>query len=323
MADRNQQLSRRRSVKVYCYSQTGQLRDVTAAFIAPFQDAGWDVQWVEVIPRQQFPFPWPVARFFGLFPEAADPAGTVDLADLPSTSDAHTDLVIFAFQVWYLAPSLPMRTVLSAHRQVFAGCDVIGLVACRNMWYSAALEVRRLFDACGARYLGTLAATDTAPTLATIVTTLRWLLAGHQEAFWRFPPAGVGEDEMLRVGGLGHALSHALSAADLCSDGIARRVRDVLVRSNAAPVEMPIAAADLAARRAFRRWSRLIRLTSRHVPAARPLLLTMFAVWLGLAIVMGLPALAVLRLLGRARFDRIVGARIEPVLATAPQGMDR
>jgi hypothetical protein len=320
--DREDGPPRRRTVEVYCYSQTGQLRDVADAFVAPLRDAGWEVRWGEVTPVQEFPFPWPIGRFFGIFPEAVDPAGTVDIVDLKMPGDRRPDLVVFAFQVWYLAPSLPMRTVLHTIPQYFAGCDVVGLVACRNMWYSAALQVRWLFETAGARYLGTVAATDTAPTLATIVTTLRWLLTGRREAFWRFPLAGVNEAGITRVSRIGEALSSAVpGGGDRTTASV--RIRQILSIRDAAPVDIPIAAADLAAGHAFRRWSRAIQFTSRHARPIRPVLLVMFAAWLGITIVVGLPALALLRLMGRAHFDRIVGDRIKPVLATVPQESHR
>ena len=34
---------------------------------------GWDIRWVDVEPRVAFPFPWPIRRFFGVFPAAVDP----------------------------------------------------------------------------------------------------------------------------------------------------------------------------------------------------------------------------------------------------------
>jgi hypothetical protein len=124
------------------------------------------------------------------------------------------------------------------------------------------------------------------------------------------------------VSRIGEALSSAVSGENDRTTAPAR-IRRILSSRDAAPVDIPIAAADLAAGHAFRRWSRAIQLASRHARPIRPVLLLMFAAWLGITIVVGLPALALLRLMGRARFDRIVGDRIKPVLATVPQESHR
>ncbi|MFF4507779.1 hypothetical protein [Streptomyces sp. NPDC001401] len=195
-------------VRVYWYSQTGQLVEAVSAFTGPLQKAGWDVRRVEVRPRDAFPFPWPIRRFFGVFAASVDPGGAPGItARPPVAADDEVDLVVFAYPVWYLAPAPPMRALVGSAPEAFAGRAVIGLVACRNMWYSAALEVQRLIGAAGGRYVGTIAAVDTAPAAVTFVTTLRWLLAGRREASWGFPRAGVAGDELERLALLGERIA--------------------------------------------------------------------------------------------------------------------
>ena len=268
--------------------------------------------------RREFPFPWPVRRFFGIFPDAVDPAALTELEEFTAgTAHRPGDLVFFAFQVWYLAPSIPMRSVLRRAPQAFAGRDVIGVVACRNMWYSAAVEVERLITAAGGTYLGTIAATDTAPALATFVTTLRWLLTGQRAAFWRFPRAGVGDDELARLRALGEKLAavHGDPPQDMRP-----RVREVLARNRAAPFAPALAAADLMAGHVFRRWGRVIRSARRRSAAEQAVLLGLFVACLIGAIVAGLPTLAAIRAISRAGFDEAVQRRLVSVLASAGTG---
>ena len=66
---------------VYLYTQTGQLREVTEALTAPLVERGWDIRWVDVQPRVAFPFPWPIRRFFGVFPASVDPKALVELVE--------------------------------------------------------------------------------------------------------------------------------------------------------------------------------------------------------------------------------------------------
>ncbi len=107
---------------VYLYSQTGQLREVADALTAPLVARGWDIRWVDVQPRVAFPFPWPIRRFFGVFPAAVDPEALVDLVEPAAGFETEPEeLAILAYQVWFLAPSLPIRSLLKAHPEACPG----------------------------------------------------------------------------------------------------------------------------------------------------------------------------------------------------------
>ena len=330
-------------VTVYWYSQTGQLLEAVSAVTDPLEKAGWEIRKVEVRPREPFPFPWPVRRFFGVFPASVDPDGAPEITVRPPVAeDDDADLVVvFAFPVWYLAPALPMRALAGAAPQAFDGRVVVGLVACRNMWYSAALEVRRLLEDAGGRYVGTIAAVDTASAGVTFVTTLRWLLAGKREASWGFRRAGVGSDELERLALLGERLAELApeqtepkaepeSASESVSepvpasepeservseDALADRVREVLAAHDAAPVNPSLAAADLLAGKVFRVWGRGIRAAGRRGEVQRTALTGVFVLWLTGAILAGLPAVVVARVLFKAGFDAAVARRLAPVVA--------
>ncbi|WP_067826845.1 hypothetical protein [Nocardia inohanensis] len=291
---------RGRRAVVFEYTQTGQLSEVVDALVAPLVAAGWLIRRVAVRPATPFPFPWPVLRFFGVFPACVDRDATIALAD----DEFHTapdELVIFAYQVWYLAPSLPARSLLAGHSELFTGREVLSVVACRNMWYTAAAEVQGRLADMGARPLGTVAAIDTRAQAITFVTTLRWLLTGPRDGAV-FGRAGVGADELERIGVLGARLAEADDPAA------------VLRNSGAAPVVPVLAAADLLAGRVFRKFGAVIRRAAGRGPLAWAGAMTGFVAALGVAIATGLPALAVARLLFGARFDRWVSARVAAAL---------
>ncbi|MEU2033800.1 hypothetical protein [Nocardia amamiensis] len=278
------------------------------ALVAPLVTSGWRVRRVSVEPAKPFPFPWPVSRFFGAFPACVDEDATVELATpVAELRSAPGEVVIFAYQVWYLAPSLPMRTLLDRHRDVFAEREVLTVVACRNMWYSAATEVHRRLAAMGARTVGAVAAIDTRAQAITFVTTLRWLLLGKRDGKW-LGRAGVGTEELGRLADLGARIAETKSA-----DEIATILRD----ADSAPVVPVLAAADLVAGKVFRRWGAGIRRASQFGAPARVAMLVAFVGWLGAAIAAGLPALALARLLGGDRFDRAVRARVTGALGQA------
>jgi hypothetical protein len=275
------------TIRVYWYSQTGQLHDALRALVAPVERAGVRVHWHEVRPRTAYPFPWPVTKFFGLFPAASDPAVQVDLEQPPPPPE-EGDLVILGYQVWFLTASLPMRAVLQSG--ILHGHSVIGVTACRDMWYSAALDMQRRLKADRADCLGTVAAVDKAPVLVTVVTALRWLIGGRREAFWFFPAAGVGRSEHDRLALLGERLAAELAGpAAKSGPELAEGIRQLLGSQEAAPLVTHLAASDLVAGAAFRRFGAAIRRCRTR--AARTALLLAFVTLLGVGIVVVVPVL--------------------------------
>lgn len=281
---------RRRRAVVYLYTQTGQLREVADALTAPLQAAGWDIRWVDVQPREAFPFPWPIRRFFGVFGQTVDPAGLVELTEPAGGFEAAPDeIVILAYQVWYLSPSLPVRSLIARHPEAVRGRNVVSLIACRNMWYSAAVEVSRLLDSAGAQSVQVVAATDTRRSSTTLVTTLRWLLTGKRDPFLWFARAGVDDDELGRIAAVGRRIGESESCPP-----------------DAAPVVPALAVADLIAGRVFRRWGSAVRSARERGTTAYAATLIAFALSLATAIVIGLPVTALAALVGGRRFAAAV-----------------
>jgi hypothetical protein len=275
---------------VYLYSQTGQLREVADSWTAPLVASGWDVRWTNVEPRVAFPFPWPMRRFFGVFPAAVDPDALVDLVEPAGGFETEPEeLVILAYQVWYLAPSLPIRSLVKAHPEAVRNREVVSLIACRNMWYSAAIEMAGLLQSAGARSVKVVAATDTRRQPTSLVTTLHWLLTGRREPFLRFGRAGVGDAELARVASVGQCIAESGQCPQ-----------------SAAPIVPSLAAADLLAGKMFRRWGVTVRSVRRFGALAQAVSLATFALGLGVGIVVGMPLIRCAALVCGARFDTAV-----------------
>lgn len=278
----------RRAV-VYLYTQTGQLREVAEAFTSPLEADGWRIRWVDVQPHAAFPFPWSIRQFFGVFPRAVDPDALVQLVEPPGGFGAEEDeqeVVVLAYQVWYLSPSPPIRSLVAEHPEAFRNRRVISLIACRNMWYSAAIEVAGLLRTAGARRVEVVAATDTRHQATSLVTTLRWLLTGKREPFLWFGRAGVGDAELARVTAVGRIIAEQGNCP-----------------ADAAPVVPTLAAADLFAGQLFRKWGVTVRSAERFGAAAYAASLMMFVVGLAIGIVAGLPLIGGAALAGGARFE--------------------
>jgi hypothetical protein len=276
------------------FSQSGQLSRVARRLVEPLAGAD-DVELVEEIlrPSKPYPFPWSCFGFLDAMPESVllDPPALEPLAVRP---DEHFDLVVLAYQVWYLAPAGPITAFLKsdAGKRLLAGRPVVTVIACRNMWLVAQEAVKRLIGEAGGRLKDNVAFTDQGSTLASLVTTPRWVLTGRRDAFLGLPAAGVADAEIEQADRFGRALLGALRA------GRERDAQPMLGGLGAARVDPTLIFSERAARRAFGAWSRIIRLGGARGSAGRVPFLVLFCVYLvAMVLVIVPPSLLVQRLL--------------------------
>ena len=201
-----------KKVLVVRYSQTGQLTALTESILAPLRaDPRFSVRVLELVLRAPFPFPWTFFKFLDAFPESAHMVPPA-LAPLGLTGDEDFDLVILPYQVWFLAPSQPIVACLvdPILQRVLRGKPVVTLIACRNMWLAAHEKLQGLLTRAGARLIDNVVLTDPGPTLATFITTPRWLLSGKSNGFWGMPAAGLSAQQIQGAHRFGLALREAL-----------------------------------------------------------------------------------------------------------------
>ena len=273
------------------FSQTGQLSRIARELTAPLAHAD-DIELVveELRPREPYPFPWPAWRFLDAMPESVllDPPAIERLSE---KARGHFDLVILAYQVWYLAPSGPVAAFLKS-TDVLRGRPVVSVVACRNMWLTAQETVKRLIHEAGGELRDNVVFTDQGSTLASFITTPRWLLTGKRDAFWGLPAAGVSEADIGGAARFGHALAYALRGDR------ERAGSPMLAGLGAAKVDPRLIFSERAGSRAFGVWSRIIRLGGRQGSIARLPLLALFCVYLvAMILVVVPPSLILQRLL--------------------------
>src|SRR5260221_3035418 len=199
------------------------------------------------------------------------------------------DLIVLAYQAWYLAPSGPMTAFLKSDtgRALVRGRPVVTVIACRNMWLIAQETVKQLIQEAGGRLVDNVVFTDQGGTLATFITPPRWLLTGRRNAFWGLPAAGVAEEEIANADRFGVALLAALRA-DREREGT-----PMLAGLGAARVDPRLIFSERAGQRVFSLWSRLIRRGGAPGSAGRRLMLALFCAYL-VAVILTLVPLSLL-----------------------------
>jgi hypothetical protein len=246
-------------------------------------------------PQHPYPFPWSFFRFLDVFPESVymDPPS---LKPLSLKGDEPFDLVIVAYQVWFLSPSLPITGFLQSEtgKKLLSGKPVVTVIACRNMWLMAQEKVKALLQQAGARLLDNVALVDQGSSLLTFITTPRWLLTGNKGSQdGLLPPAGIPDEAIRRAARFGHALLDALSQDREKGDA------PLLEGLGAVEVDVRLIPSEKVGTRSFMIWGKLLRKVGVPGSAARKPVLFIYVVFLISLIISVVPLTMVLRTLLR------------------------
>lgn len=306
-------------ILVVYYSQTGQLTRVVRSFMEPLAGrADVQIMWQQIEPIVNYPFPWKLLPFFDVFPEAVylDPPAIVPPAIDPV---ARYDLVVLAYQVWFLSPSLPITAFLkSPAARVLADTPVITVIGCRNMWLSAQETVRALIAQRGGRLIDNVVLTDQGPPWATFVTTPRWMLTGKQNGFARvFPPAGISEQDIAGAARFGRALADVLLLLQSGPSG------PLLQGLGAVRVNPAYIASERLAHRSFRIWGALLRAIGPAGHPVRRSVLIVYIVFLISLILIVVPLGVLLRALLRPLMRRRVRREVAHLEQPSGSGSER
>jgi hypothetical protein len=246
----------KKKILVIYFSQTGQLRNVVDAIVKPISaEKDIEITYEKLKPKEAFPFPWQVDRFLDVMPEAV--LGVpCEIEPVSVDQDEHFDLILIAYQPWYLSPALPLRAFFSdpAARKLLSGKPVLTVGGSRNMWVRAHKELLGLVEEAGGLPVGNISLCDTAPNMLSAVTIVRWMMTGKRDRFlWVFPPAGISEEELRRASRFAPLIGSALFAGRF--DGL----RKELVNARAVEVNPELAILEERIKFVFRLWARFIR----------------------------------------------------------------
>ncbi len=220
-----------KKILVIYYSQSGQLKQIAENFCLPFSSAGYSVEWIKITPENDFPFPWSEDKFFDAMPESV-----LGLPmPLKNISAQHTtyNLVVFAYQPWFLSPSIPATSALRNEvvKKLLNNTPLVTLIGSRNMWINAQQKVKQLLVEAKANHVGNIVLTDKNPNLISAITIQHWLYSGKKDRMWGiFPMPGVADRDIQSAHVYGEILKTHLESNTLST------LQTSLVEANAVQV---------------------------------------------------------------------------------------
>jgi hypothetical protein len=235
------------------YSQSGQLKEIVDNFTTPFTQSGMTVEKVQVKPKKDFGFPWTSERFFDAMPESVL-AVPVELENFELKESSY-DLIILAYQPWYLSPSIPVTSALihPSLKKVLKNTPVVTLIGARNMWLNAQERVKKILEESGAHLVGNVALVDKNSNLISAVTILYWMLTGKKDKYLGiFPKPGVANEDILNSKKFGTLAKDSLVKGDL--DGLQKN----LVETKALEVNSDLMFIEARAPKLFSVWANII-----------------------------------------------------------------
>ncbi len=277
------------------YSQSGQLTRILRSITSPLRESP-DVELFEEViePEEPYPFPWPFFRFFDVFPESVmmDPVRMKTFSFDPSTQ---FDLVILAYQVWFLSPSLPVGGFLkSPFARVMQDTPVVTIIGCRGAWTTAQSKVRKCLEEIGARLIDNAVFVDQGSLAASFITHTRWLWTGKKDSLWGiFPPAGVSDDEITAARGFGKAILTAVQNGPLVSGKL---LFEGLGHNEIDSREMAV---EAKVHRDFVRWARIFKAVGEQGTWKRQVMVLFFVIFLFFRVLVTFPGRLLVRLVTR------------------------
>ena len=253
---------RMKCILVIYYTQSGQLKEIADNFVAPFQKQGIPVDFYEIQMETPYPFPWTNESFFGAFPESFLELPQPIKAMPPDIETQEYDLVVLAYQVWYLSPSIPVTSFLKSEqaRVLLEGKPVVTLSGTRNMWIKAQEKVRNMLVKKGARIVANIALTDRHYNHISVLTIVHWLFTGKKDKYLGiFPLPGVSQKDITNATQYGElVLNHSQKGE------YQQSLQKEIVAQGGVQVKPFLLSAEKKANRLFGIWARAIYQSPRR-----------------------------------------------------------
>ncbi len=282
-----------KKVLVLHYSQTGQLTQFVKSVTSPLENSlSVEVVYRTLTPKVAYPFPWPVLQFFSIFPEAV--AMIPPEMEPLDIEDQDFDLIILAYQVWFLSPSLPVSGFLKSEsaQKLLSNKPVVTLIGCRNMWLMAQEKVKAELLRLNAHLIDCAVLTDQCNSATSFLSTPLWMFTGKRQAVKWIPKAGIDEHEIDNAGRFGSAILNRLETyPDMPIE------KPMFTGLGAVKINDKLIASEKIGHRSFTVWGKLMRFLGPQTSIRRRLGLIFYIIFLVVIILTVVPITALFRTL--------------------------
>lgn len=224
----------KKKVLAIYYSQSGQLLEIIEKIASTFSNDYFEFDWVSIKMQQEFPFPWSSKTFYDAMPDSVL-GNPVPLAPMQFAHEKY-DLVLFAYQPWFLSPSIPTTSILLDKKfiSIIRNTPLITIIGSRNMWISAHQRVSKLLKEANALHVGNIVLEDKATNLISAITIQYWMYTGKKDKmFGVLPKPGISKTDIEKSKMFGEIISKhflANTLSDLQSDLV--KAKAVVVHPN-------------------------------------------------------------------------------------------
>jgi len=264
------------------FSQTGQLTNIVDRFVAELHNA--DIDRICYSPEKPFPFPWTSKEFFHVMPESML---EVPVALSPiSYKHERYDLVIFAYQPWFLSPSIPSISLLESEdfKARLKDTPVITIIGSRNMWINSQNSISERIRNAGGKLVGNIPFIDRNQNQISAVTIMHWMFSGKKtKKYGLFPLPGISDSDIASASVFGKILNESIGQKTL------DRIQGKFYNTGLFGLGTDILFIEEKAKRIFGVWVFLIKKWGSHSPGRRTVVETMFKYYLLIALFLVAP----------------------------------
>ena len=298
-----------KNVLVVYYSQSGQLLEIAKNVTKDLENSEKvNLSFYEIKLKEDFPFPWTKDEFYDAFPETflQIPSELKDL-DNPVLKQKY-DLVILAYQVWYLSPAIPINSFLKNDiaKNLLKETPVVTLIGARNMWIQAQEKVKQLLVTNNANLVGHIALVDRHINHISVITIVHWMFNGDKNKRFMgiFPKPGVSQKDIDESVKFSPSILNHLFQSNY--DDLQKSLLDI----GAVKIKSFLVLVDRRANVIFSKWANYIHGKGRAKGVERRSLVMMFsrylmfAIWFIAPIVFVLFLLTYVPLLGKIKRDK-------------------
>ncbi|MCK5857634.1 MAG: hypothetical protein KAG64_09090 [Bacteroidales bacterium] len=241
-----------KKILVVYYTQSGQLKELVDGIVNPLENSDdYQIDYFKIEPIKDFPFPWSNTEFYDCMPESVE-GSTIPIK--PFNMDGDYDLVILAYQVWFLNLSIPFWSILqdAKMKEFLKNKKVITILGIRNMWVNAQKRLLAYFNENEVNHVGNLVFSDPNPNLVSVLTVLKHLTTGKKKPIKFLPPYGVSKNDISRLPSFGKLIIDAFKGDTWTT------LQNQFVDNKGVAIDFSLRTTELAAGRIFKLWSSFV-----------------------------------------------------------------